>query len=82
MDAVEDTIYKLAALGGAVILCQVNIFINGYFGGDGLKIQEFTNTHAHQDHIQYGNPFGIPVLKFGFDEFGTVFFLLNCGGEQ
>ena len=37
VDIIEQAIDKLAALNGAVILGQVNIFINGNLGRDGFK---------------------------------------------
>src|SRR5579863_2245091 len=47
VDIVEDPVDKLTALGGAVFLRQIDVFINSDFGRDGLEIQEFGHAHLH-----------------------------------
>src|SRR5580692_5948374 len=62
VDIVEDPVDKLTALGGAVVLCQIDVFIDGDFGRDGLEIKEFGHSHLHEDHIEGGDTVGVPVL--------------------
>ena len=51
MDIIQDTVYKLAALLRTVFLGYINVFVNGHFGGNGLEIKKFGNTHFHDDHF-------------------------------
>src|SRR5258708_23760402 len=62
MDVIQDAIDKLAALGSTVIFGQVDVFINGDFRRYRLKLEELSNAHLHQDHIQGADPFRVPVL--------------------
>jgi hypothetical protein len=38
MDIIEDAVYKMATLLGAVVFCQIYIFDSGNSGGDRFKI--------------------------------------------
>src|SRR6267154_1906519 len=40
MDIIQDAVHELAALRGAVILGEIDIFIDGHLRGNGLEIQE------------------------------------------
>src|SRR5579872_4133881 len=62
VNVVQDSVHELAALRGTVILCQVDVFIDGYLRRNGLEIEEFRHAHLHQDHVESGDPFRIPVL--------------------
>src|ERR1700722_1882138 len=43
MDIVEDAVDELPTLGGAVILGQIDIFIDGHFRGDRLEVEKFND---------------------------------------
>src|SRR5258708_26993370 len=61
MDVIQDAIDKLDALSSTVIFSQVDVFINGHFRRDRLKIWKLWNAHLHQDHIQAGTQHRVPV---------------------
>jgi hypothetical protein len=62
VNIVENTVNELAALLGAVFLCQVYIFIDGYLGWNSFKKQELSYAHTHKKHIQHRNTVRVPVL--------------------
>ena len=82
MNVVENAIDELSRLGRAVFLGQVDVFIQGHFGGDGLEVEQFSQSHFHEDHVQAGDALRVPILEFGNDQTQQVFVFFDHGREQ
>src|SRR5579871_4366430 len=82
MDIVQDAIDKLSALRGAVILGQIDVFVDRHLGWNRFEVQELHYAHLHQDHVQGGDAFWVPVLELGPDQVHHRFFLPDDGLQE
>ena len=50
------------ALGGAVVLAELDVLVEGHFEGDGFEGLGFRQGHLHQNLVRRGDTLKLPVL--------------------
>ena len=61
---VQNPVNEVTALGRRIVFGDLDVLINGYFRGYRREVEEFSQRHLDQDHVEVRYAFGIPVRRF------------------
>lgn len=59
---IEHTIHKARAVGGAIIFCDFEVFVDGDFDGDGGAMEELCEGEFDDEQVHHSDPGGVPVV--------------------